>query len=100
MPCVRAGPGEPTARLPPGLAACRTGMRRASFSMRESLAHQRPAADSGAADRVAVGGLAAEGTTSVLVATAAGDDGGPAALLAWEQTTLLARLVEQMASLG
>ncbi|MFN8204185.1 MAG: CDP-alcohol phosphatidyltransferase family protein [Solirubrobacteraceae bacterium] len=68
--------------------------------MRESLAHQRPAARTGAADRVAAGGLAAKGTTAVLVATAAGDDGGPAALLAWEETTLLARLVEQLDTLG
>jgi len=39
-------------------------------------------------------------TTAVLVATAATDDGGPAAALPWEGGTLLDRLLTQMAELG
>ena len=39
-------------------------------------------------------------TTAVLVATAAADDGGPAAALPWEGGTLLDRLLTQMAELG
>ena len=39
-------------------------------------------------------------TTAVLVATAAADDGGPAAALAWESGTLLDRLLRQVAELG
>jgi CDP-alcohol phosphatidyltransferase/Family of unknown function (DUF5941) len=42
----------------------------------------------------------APGSTTVLVATAAAADGGPAALQPWEGTTLLARLIEQFTSLG
>ena len=38
--------------------------------------------------------------TAVLVATAAADDGGPAAALPWEGGTLLDRLLTQMAELG
>jgi phosphatidylglycerophosphate synthase len=38
--------------------------------------------------------------TAVLVATARGDAGGPAAALAYEHTTLLGRLLEQLADLG
>ena len=39
-------------------------------------------------------------TTAVLVATAAADDGGPAAGLPWEGGTVLDRLLAQMAELG
>ena len=39
-------------------------------------------------------------STAVLFATAPAGDGGPAAALAWEQTTLLGRLLEQIAELG
>src|SRR6185503_3392633 len=39
-------------------------------------------------------------TTAVLVATAAADDGGPAAALPWDGGTLLERLLQQMAELG
>ena len=39
-------------------------------------------------------------TTAVLFAAAAADDGGPAAGLAWEDTTLLGRLLGQLAQLG
>jgi phosphatidylglycerophosphate synthase len=38
--------------------------------------------------------------TAVLVATARADDDGPAAALAYEHTTLLGRLLEQLADLG
>jgi hypothetical protein len=38
--------------------------------------------------------------TAVLIATAQGDDGGPAAALAYEHTTLLGRLLEQLHALG
>ncbi len=38
--------------------------------------------------------------TAVLLATAAAGDGGPAAALAWEDTTLLGRLLAQLADLG
>ena len=38
--------------------------------------------------------------TAVLVATAAADDGGPAAALPWEGGTLLDRLLGQVAALG
>src|SRR5918994_7510985 len=38
--------------------------------------------------------------TAVLLATAAAGDGAPAAALAWEQTTLLGRLLDQLAQLG
>src|SRR5918994_6904869 len=38
--------------------------------------------------------------TAVLLATAAAGDGAPAAALAWEQTTLLGRLLDQLADLG
>jgi len=44
--------------------------------------------------------VAAAGTTGVLLATAPGPGGGPAAALAWEDTTLLGRLAAQLASLG
>jgi len=37
---------------------------------------------------------------AVLLATAPGGDGGPAAGLAWEDTTLLGRLLDQLADLG
>ncbi|MEO8689978.1 MAG: CDP-alcohol phosphatidyltransferase family protein [Solirubrobacteraceae bacterium] len=40
------------------------------------------------------------GSTAVLVATAAADGGGAAALQPWEGTTLLARLTDQCTSLG
>jgi phosphatidylglycerophosphate synthase len=39
-------------------------------------------------------------TTALLFATAPAGDGGPAAALAWEQTTLLGRLLDQFAALG
>ena len=39
-------------------------------------------------------------TTAVLFATAPAGDGGPAAALAWERTTLLGRLLGQLAELG
>jgi CDP-alcohol phosphatidyltransferase-like enzyme/MobA-like NTP transferase protein len=39
-------------------------------------------------------------TTAVLVATAAADDGGPAAALPWGGSTLLDRLLQQVAGLG
>jgi hypothetical protein len=39
-------------------------------------------------------------TTAVLFATAPAGDGGPAAALAWEGTTLLGRLLDQLAALG
>ena len=39
-------------------------------------------------------------TTAVLVATAAADDGGPAAALPWEGETILDRLLGQMRELG
>lgn len=39
-------------------------------------------------------------TTAVLVATAAADDGGPAAALPWDGGTLLERLLQQVAALG
>jgi phosphatidylglycerophosphate synthase len=39
-------------------------------------------------------------STAVLIATAPADRGGPAALLPWEDGTLLSRLLEQLASLG
>ena len=42
----------------------------------------------------------APGSTAVLVATSAAEGGGAAALQPWEGTTLLARLVDQFASLG
>ena len=42
----------------------------------------------------------APGSSAVLVATSAAEGGGAAALQPWEDTTLLARLVEQFASLG
>jgi hypothetical protein len=55
-------------------------------------------------ERRSVGGLrrapVAPGSTAVLVATAAADGGGAAALQPWEGTTVLARLVEQFTSLG
>src|SRR3954447_15518492 len=38
--------------------------------------------------------------TAVLFPPAARDDGGPAALLAWEGSTILSRVVGQLASLG
>jgi hypothetical protein len=38
--------------------------------------------------------------TAVLLATAPGGDGGPAAALAWDDTTLLGRLLEQLADIG
>jgi CDP-alcohol phosphatidyltransferase-like enzyme len=38
--------------------------------------------------------------TAVLFATAASDDGGPAALLPWDGGTILSRVVAQLASLG
>ena len=40
-----------------------------------------------------------QSTTAVLVATAAADDGGPAAGLPWEGHTVLRRLLDQLASL-
>ena len=42
----------------------------------------------------------APGSSAVLVATAAAEGGGAAALQPWEGTTLLARLADQFASLG
>ena len=39
-------------------------------------------------------------TTAVLVATAAADDGGPAAALPWDGGTLLERLLQQVGQLG
>ena len=39
-------------------------------------------------------------TTAVLLATAPGDEGGPAAALPWGNGTVLSRLVEQLAQLG
>src|SRR5918994_2175071 len=39
-------------------------------------------------------------TTAVLVATAAADDGGPAAALPWNGRTLLDQLLVQIAELG
>jgi phosphatidylglycerophosphate synthase len=39
-------------------------------------------------------------TTAVLFATAPAGEGGPAAALAWEETTLLGRLLGQLAALG
>ena len=39
-------------------------------------------------------------TTAILFATAPGDGGGPAAGMAWEDTTLLGRLCDQLAALG
>jgi hypothetical protein len=42
----------------------------------------------------------APGSSAVLVATSAAEGGGAAALQPWEDTTLLARLVDQFASLG
>jgi hypothetical protein len=44
-------------------------------------------------------GIAAEGTAAVLFATAAGDTGGPAATLPLGDTTILGRLIEQLATL-
>jgi phosphatidylglycerophosphate synthase len=38
-------------------------------------------------------------TTAVVLVAAATDDGGPAALLAWERTTILRRLLDQLATL-
>src|SRR4051812_717893 len=38
--------------------------------------------------------------TAVLLATAPAQEGGPAALLPWEGTTVLGRLLDQLASLG
>src|SRR3954466_8053001 len=43
---------------------------------------------------------AGAGTTAVLLATAPADDTGPAAALAWEDSTLLGRLLDQLADLG
>jgi hypothetical protein len=42
----------------------------------------------------------APGSTAVLVATAAAAGGGPAAVQAWERTTVVGRLVEQFTGLG
>jgi len=42
----------------------------------------------------------ARGSSAVLVATSAAEGGGAAALQPWEDTTLLARLVDQFTSLG
>jgi phosphatidylglycerophosphate synthase len=39
-------------------------------------------------------------TTAIVLVAAATDDGAPAALLAWEQTTILRRLLDQLVSLG
>jgi phosphatidylglycerophosphate synthase len=39
-------------------------------------------------------------STAVLLATAPAGDGGPAAGLAWERTTLLGRMLDQLAELG
>ena len=39
-------------------------------------------------------------TTAVLFATAPAGDGGPAAALAWQGTTLIGRLLDQLAALG
>ena len=44
--------------------------------------------------------VSASVSTAVLFATAPAGDGGPAAALAWEQTTLLGRLLGQLAELG
>lgn len=38
--------------------------------------------------------------TAVLLATVPAEDGGPASLLAWEHTTLLGRLLDQLVDLG
>src|SRR4051794_12804160 len=46
------------------------------------------------------GAPAGAGATAVLIATARADDGGPAAGLAWEDGTVLRRLLEQVADLG
>jgi phosphatidylglycerophosphate synthase len=43
---------------------------------------------------------AGAGATAVLIATAAVDDGAPAAALAWEDGTVLRRLLAQLADLG
>src|SRR4051794_37578745 len=67
--------------------------------MRETPQQQRPARV-GAATGITAGGLAPVGTTALLVATAAADTDGPAALLEWKDVTVLGRLIEQLASLG
>ncbi len=55
-------------------------------------------ADNGRARRAPGGGQLV--STAVLFATAPAGDGGPAAALAWEQATLLGRLLGQLAELG
>jgi hypothetical protein len=50
--------------------------------------------------RARIGGTAAAGTTAIVLATAPSDDGEPAALLPWEDGTLLERLLSQLDDLG
>ncbi|HEV3001793.1 MAG TPA: hypothetical protein VGW75_13715, partial [Solirubrobacteraceae bacterium] len=39
-------------------------------------------------------------TTAILLATAPGEDGRPAATLPWEGTTIVRRLADQLATVG
>ena len=66
--------------------------------MESAVRPPAPKAPAPSARRAPAGGLAAG--TAVLIATATVGDGGPAAALAWEDTTLLGRLLEQLADLG
>jgi hypothetical protein len=67
----------------------------------DPTARDDPARPGGAAVRDAAGrGAQQAASTAVLLATAPGSDGGPAAALRWEDTTLLGRLVAQLTGLG
>ena len=67
-------------------------------AVRTPASRARPSAGDPHARRARAGGIAVG--TAVLVATARAADGGPAAALAYEDTTLLGRLLEQLADLG
>src|SRR5688500_7071480 len=64
--------------------------------MTTGLSERRPGAAGAGSARPRAGGTAAL-DVAILLATSPGDDGEPAALLRWEDTTILARLVALVA---
>jgi hypothetical protein len=68
--------------------------------MTTGVSERRPGAAGGAVAVPAAAPAPRGVTTAILVATAPGDDGRPAATLAWEDGTVAGRLVDQLASVG